>query len=244
MKKPRLTSLLTAATLFLVLGAAGARAQEAATPPPPAPPATGEAAEQSLRQRLEKDPRFLARADTDHDGKISDAEWAAARDRFKAMRDQRGPGFAGRPDDRRDPAFRRGYLLGKYDKNGDGRLDETERAAMRADMEARLRRHMEKELARLKAIDTDGDGKISEHYTVQGMDTGYERFNPEWLFMVPGQIEGPVMVRGEGVISFALTNVKEAYGLELEYLKDSDGDGFPDVIDPAPHQTGYRDGIR
>jgi hypothetical protein len=68
----------------------------------------------------------------------------------------------GRPDDRRDPAFRRGYLLGKYDKNGDGRLDETERAAMRADMEARLRRHMEKELARLKAIDTDGDGKISD----------------------------------------------------------------------------------
>ena len=27
---------------------------------------------------------------------------------------------------------------------------------------------------------------------VQGMDTGLERFNPEWLFSVPGKIEGPI----------------------------------------------------
>src|SRR5205823_6121384 len=75
--------------------------------------------------------------------------------------------------------------------------------------------------------DLDGDGKISEHFMVAGMDTGYERFNPEWLFKVPGKIEGPTTnVRGEKIISSALTNVKEAYGLELEYLKDSDGDGF------------------
>ena len=91
--------------------------------------------------------------------------------------------------------------------------------------------------------DIDGDGKISEHFMVQGMDTGYERFNPEWLFKVPGKIEGPVEnVRGEKIISYALTNVREAYGLDLEYLKDSDGDGFPDVIDPAPFKTGYKDG--
>src|SRR5262249_13079008 len=81
----------------------------------------------------------------------------------------------------------------------------------------------------------DGDGRIAEHVSVQGMDTGLERFRPEWLFRVPGKIEGPVTnVRGETIISFALTNVRQAYGLDLEYLKDSDGDGFPDVIDPAP----------
>jgi hypothetical protein len=93
--------------------------------------------------------------------------------------------------------------------------------------------------------DVDGDGQIAEHFMVQGMDTGLERFNPEWLFRVPGKIEGPIRnVYGEPIVSQALTNVRQAYGLDLEYLKDSDGDGFPDVIDPAPFKKGYRDGER
>jgi hypothetical protein len=91
--------------------------------------------------------------------------------------------------------------------------------------------------------DLNGDGKIDRHFVVHGMDTGVERFNPEWLFRVPGKIEGPVKnLRGEDLVSFALTNVREAYGLDLDYLKDSDGDGFPDVIDPAPFKKGYKDG--
>jgi len=93
--------------------------------------------------------------------------------------------------------------------------------------------------------DLDGDGRISEHFIVQGQDTGLERFNPEWMFRIPGRIEGPMVnVRGDKITSFALTNLRAAYGLDLSHLKDSDGDGFPDVIDPAPFKAGFRDGIR
>jgi hypothetical protein len=93
--------------------------------------------------------------------------------------------------------------------------------------------------------DVNGDGKIEANFKVHGLDTGLERFNPEWLFRTPGRIEGPIRnVRGERIVSFALTNVREAYGLDLEYLRDTDGDGFPDVIDPDPQRPGFRDGIR
>jgi hypothetical protein len=93
--------------------------------------------------------------------------------------------------------------------------------------------------------DVDGDGIIAEHFYVAGMDTGVERLNPEWLFRVKGRIEGEVE-NGQGlrIKSCALTNVRAAYGLDLPYLKDTDGDGFPDVIDPAPRQRGYRDGVK
>lgn len=91
--------------------------------------------------------------------------------------------------------------------------------------------------------DIDGDGKISEQFKVAGMDVGLERFNPEWLFKVPGKIEGDIEnVHGRKITSHALTNVREAYGLDLKYLKDTDDDGFPDAIDPQPEKAGYRDG--
>jgi hypothetical protein len=89
------------------------------------------------------------------------------------------------------------------------------------------------------------EGRIEERFTVAGRDTGVERWNCERLFQTPGQIEGPVTgPLGERVTSFALTNLRAAYGLDLPRLKNSDGDGFPDVNDPAPHRTGYRDGAR
>jgi hypothetical protein len=92
--------------------------------------------------------------------------------------------------------------------------------------------------------DIDADGKISDHFIVAGQDIGVERMNPEWLFRVPGRIEGPVTgVRGDRLTSFALTNVAEAYGLGLPYLRDTDRDGFPDVIDPEPQKRGYRNGV-
>lgn len=97
----------------------------------------------------------------------------------------------------------------------------------------------------LVPADIDGDGEIAERFTVAGVNTGEERFNAEWLFETPGRIEG-IRIGGEGLPrrSFALTNLSEAYGLELPYLVDSDLDGFADVQDECPSSTGYSDGCR
>ncbi|MBS2036847.1 hypothetical protein JST97_17785 [bacterium] len=80
--------------------------------------------------------------------------------------------------------------------------------------------------------DLDGDGQISEHFLVSGHDTGRECFNPEWLFRHPGQVEGLVRVEENGppLLSRALTNLRQAYQLELPGLQDRDQDGFPDIL--------------
>ena len=93
--------------------------------------------------------------------------------------------------------------------------------------------------------DVNGDGRICDSLIVAGRETGIERFNPEWLFRMPGKIEGRILnVRGQSVISAALTNVREAYALDSPLLADRDADTFPDAIDPKPEQPGFRDGER
>jgi hypothetical protein len=53
---------------------------------------------------------------------------------------------------------------------------------------------------------------------------------PEWLLARPCQIEGPIEnVLGQRIVSMAITNLREAYGLDLPYLVDSDRDGWPDI---------------
>jgi hypothetical protein len=87
--------------------------------------------------------------------------------------------------------------------------------------------------------DVNGDGKISDHFIVAGQDTGVERLNPEWLFRVPGRIEGEVTnPMGARVKSFALTNVDQAYGNQLKFLKSTIRTGFPDVrfAPPTAHK--------
>lgn len=93
--------------------------------------------------------------------------------------------------------------------------------------------------------DIDGDGRIASNFIVAGVDTGPERFNAEWLFRVPLQIQGLVRnVDGEFVRSFAGVNVDQAYGQQLPLRHDTDGDGWPDVWDHAPGAVGYRDGVK
>jgi len=83
--------------------------------------------------------------------------------------------------------------------------------------------------------DINNDGKISQHFLVDGQDIGTERLNPEWLFRIPGRIEGNVTnSNGVTVKSFALTNLAEAYGMNLKYLKDTKHTGFPEARFASP----------
>jgi hypothetical protein len=94
--------------------------------------------------------------------------------------------------------------------------------------------------------DVNGDGKIDEHFIVAGQDTGTERLNPEWLFKNPGRIEGEVTnPNGVKVKSYALTNVDQAYGSNLKWLKSTVLPGFPDArfYKPAVGSKGVHKGM-
>ncbi len=92
--------------------------------------------------------------------------------------------------------------------------------------------------------DIDGDGVISESFMVAGQDTGVERFNAEWLFTTPVEIEGTVTnTDGEQIRSDAAVNLDAAYRLSATLRIDADEDGWPDAWDNAPGTTGYRDGV-
>ncbi len=115
---------------------------------------------------------MLKRFDRNNDGKIDETERAAVREARQEMRrdgDRAWRGPEGRQKGPRsghkgmqDPAFRRGYLLGKFDVNNDGRLDDTEKSAIREAADKRARAGVEKHLQRLRAIDADNDGKIND----------------------------------------------------------------------------------
>ena len=102
------------------------------------------------------------------------------------------------------------------------------------------------ELYDIESLPTDvnGNGVIKDHFVVAGVDTGVERFNAEWFFRAAVQIQGPfVNTDGVTITSYAAVNLAEAYGLDLEYRKDTDLDGWPDVWDRAPTQPGFKDGV-
>ena len=92
--------------------------------------------------------------------------------------------------------------------------------------------------------DVNGDGQIAQNFMVAGMNTLQERFNAEWLFRNPLRIQGPVVnSAGQTIVSFAGTNIDEAYGRNLPLRLDSDGDCWPNVWDAAPFQPGIKDGV-
>jgi hypothetical protein len=91
--------------------------------------------------------------------------------------------------------------------------------------------------------DIDGDGVIASNFVVAGVGTGTERFNAEWLFDTPVQIQGRFLnADGVPITSYAATNLTAAYGLDLPLRLDSDLDGWPDVWDPDPLLPGFKTG--
>jgi EF hand len=77
---------------------------------------------------------MLKKFDTNHDGKLDDAERQAMHAAMQAKWQARQQ-----------------ELLAKYDANRDGKLDDAEKQAMRHDLAAQ----------RFAKLDTDGDGKLS-----------------------------------------------------------------------------------
>ena len=89
--------------------------------------------------------------------------------------------------------------------------------------------------------DIDGDGVAAESFQVGGVDLGYERFDARFLFQHTPKyrrIETIVDPYGRKRALYLIENIPEAFGLDLAGRLDADGDGFPDLADPAPQSPG------
>lgn len=153
MKRLGLTPLSASATLFLALQAGPAAAQDKAAPPVANPTSA------AMGPRLQD---LVVRFDKDGDGNLDAAEMAALKEAMK----QEPDGFLLQPRDAGPPAgpeaFRR-RMLEMFDRNGDGRLDEEERAAAQkfaAERGFGPGGDMRPEV--LKRFDRNGNGRIDD----------------------------------------------------------------------------------
>ena len=72
------------------------------------------------------------------------------------------------PSENRDPAARKAEILKKFDKDGDGKLSDTEKASLRSEMQSRRGGRDRKQWTpeqrneMLKKFDKDGNGELSD----------------------------------------------------------------------------------
>ena len=149
-------SLIIPATLVLVLAAGQVQADQGQKGKPGGPASKG----QGMREEAMK------RFDKDGDGKLNEQERGAARQAMQAKgqpgKGAPGKGGAGKGGPGKGPGHE--AILKRFDKNGDGKLDEQERAAA---MKARGEKGDgpgpgagREEV--LKRFDKDGDGKLND----------------------------------------------------------------------------------
>lgn len=102
--------------------------------------------------------QMMDRVDTDHDGKISEAEWKAATDKRFARADANGDGFVSEDEMK------------------------AEHVARRAEFEARRAEMREKrEHTMFTRIDANGDGKLSKEEFEAGSQKLHERMQKREL---------------------------------------------------------------
>jgi hypothetical protein len=140
--------LLTVATLALA-GTVSVRAQSDATAPNTPPADAPERPAHRGGPRPPLPPEIREKYDVNKDGKLDETERAALKadiDSGKVTLPKRGPGGPGGPDGKGGKGHKGGpgaagrpvppEVLAKYDANKDGKLDETERAKLHADIES------------------------------------------------------------------------------------------------------------
>ena len=119
---------------------------------------------------------ILKRFDKDGDGKLNDAE----RDAAKKAREERGgkPGQPGRPG---QPGGGDGKMreevLKRFDKNGDGKLNDEEKAAAKKAHDERGGGDGKMREEILKRFDKDGDGKLNDEEKAAAKKAHDERVN-------------------------------------------------------------------
>jgi len=168
--------------------------------------------------------QILRHFDADGDGQLSESERQAAREQLSQRRDQqsergrrdgfqgeqRQGGQQGQRSDRRGPPPE---VMERFDIDGDGRLNETEHRAARADLESRRARAMER-------FDADGDGRLNDAERRAARDAfGQERR----LHRLDSNRDG----------SFSETELADAFELIRSGDPEADfnGDGIVDVRD-------------
>ncbi|MEO8617555.1 MAG: hypothetical protein ABI600_20660 [Luteolibacter sp.] len=125
------------------------------------------------RPKREIPPELLKQFDTDHDGKLSDAERTAMQEAMKAKAEER-----------------KAKMLEKYDSDHDGKLSDAEREVMHTDMEAKHKAILEK-------YDANKNGKLDPEEVAAARAAG-EELPPMMGRGGPRGPDGPGGKRGKG----------------------------------------------